>query len=145
MASLSNVLSIPRGLRLFARKTYPADCLTTDVVGDCVYITSDAVAGKYQVSKVDPSDGEKMPCAGVITSKPTVTTCIVQWLGEIQGIATGLTPRVPVLVGDSGQLSQNPPDPPSGEVRYVQTMGVALSSDVVLLTPEMLMVKRRGQ
>lgn len=144
MTDLSNVLSIPRSLRFFARKTFEADCLVTDSAGDCVYVTADTVGGRYQISRCDPSDFNMMPSAGVITSKPTTTTCVVQWLGELQGVVSGFTPRLPVLVGETGQLSQTPPDPPTGEVRYVQTMGVALASDVVLLSPEILMVKRRG-
>ena len=106
-----------------------ANCLTTDVVGDCVYITGPVSGGLYQVAKADSSNPVKMPAIGIIQSKITPTLCLVRLLGEAQGIYSGLTPNGVLFVGASGQPSHTP-----GLLE--QVIGIATSIDRAFISPE---------
>lgn len=139
---LLNALSVPRGLATFPRKWLRANCQPTDSVGDCVYISSEYSGGLYQVSKADPSDYSKMPAVGVIISKASAITCKVQFLGEMNGIYTGLTLRKPLFVGADARLTSTPPVAPVSGYAFVQNMGMAAGSTRVILVPNFFMVKR---
>jgi hypothetical protein len=144
MARLENVLTIPRALRLFARKRVRVNCLISDTVGKCVYPSADKVGEFYQVRTANPSDTTKMPAFGIIISKSSDTEGIVQLFGEMDGTYSGLTVGRVMFVGDNGNLNETPPIPPVGEYRFVQTMGANLGSSVVMLNPSFSMVKRIG-
>lgn len=128
MAHLVNVLSIPRALYLFQRRRLPANCLATDDIGDCVYIRADRSGKYYQVGVCDPSDPDKMPAVGIISSKSSATECIVQPFGEVDGTYTGLTPGDSMYVGADGRPTHTPPSP--GIQQYI---GEAWASDVLFL------------
>lgn len=141
---LHNPLSVPRGLATFARKWVRANCLASDSIGDCVYITGDEVGDRYQVAKCDPKDELKMPSIGMIVEKESSTVCKVWWLGELDGLYTGLTHRKSLFVGVDGRLAEAPPDPDPSGYAFAQTMGTVTSSDRLLLLPNFHMVKRIG-
>lgn len=141
---LLNALSVPRGLATFPRKWLRANCLATDSVGDCVYVTGNEVGGLYQVSKADPTNWAKMPAVGVITSKRSPTECRVQFLGEIQNVYTGLTVRNILFVAVDGRLSPTPPAPAPGGYAFVQPMGTVLSSARLMIMPNFSLTKRVG-
>lgn len=141
MAHVSNVLSIPRALRLFQRKRVSAVCQSTDQLFKCVYISGDGVGDVYQVSTCDPSDKLKMPAIGVIIEKESATECIVQLFGEIKGIYAGLPPNSPLYVSWSGDLSVTPPSIISGEI-YIQNVGRVLSSGIPFFWPLSNLVRR---
>lgn len=141
---LLNALSVPRGLATFPRKWLKANCLITDSVGDCVYITGDSIAGFYQVTKADPSDQSKMPSIGIITIKKSPTECRVQFIGEVSNVYVGLTPRSTLFVGSTGRLSDVAPVPSLGDYAFVQAMGSVVSSTVIVLLPSLALTKRIG-
>ena len=118
--------------RAFASDYLSAYCFSTDIVGRAVYVMGDKVGTRYQVSTVDIDDINKMPAVGIIVSKQTSTTCIVQIGGVVRGLHAGLTPARPLLAQPSGLLGQSYVRPAAGQ-RWLQHMGVALSSTDVLL------------
>jgi len=141
---LLNALSIPRGLATFARKWLRANCLVTDSVGDCVYVTGDKIGNLYQVAQADPADQSKMPSLGIIMSKTSATECKVQFIGESNGLYIGLTPGGTLFVGSDGRLSHTPPVPDPGGYAFIQAMGSAISSETVILLPSFALTKRIG-
>jgi len=120
-----------------------ANCQAGDGVGSLVYIAGDRVGEYYQVATADPSDRDKMPAVGVIISKFTSTTCVVQTGGDVNGVYTGLTPGELLFTGDGGGLDDEMPVP-SGGPRYVQTVGVSLANDVFRIAPDLIMTRRRA-
>lgn len=143
MADLCNVLSIPRASRLFAPKIVNANCLATDVVGDCIISTGDRISGFYQVTRIDPRVLSSGPSWGIIISKQTATDCVVQMFGVLDGVYTGLTVGKIQWVGLDGRLNDDNSTVtalPAGQV-FVQQMGLSIASDVVLLFPEQPIVR----
>jgi hypothetical protein len=142
---LLNQLSIARAVSLFPRTKLEANCLSTDFVGHCVYITGPVAGELYQVTTADPLDGAtKMPSLGIIISKSSPTQCVVQVAGEMNGVVTGLTPNKVVFVSSAGVLTHVPPTPPVGVLAYIQSMGIATSTDRVLVQPDFSIIKRLG-
>jgi hypothetical protein len=142
---LLNELTVSRAQGLFQRKTFVAKCQLTDVVGNCVYISGPAIGDTYQVTTAEPRDGAtKMPAMGVIIEKTAPTDCVVQVGGEMKGVAGGLTPGKVVFVAVNGTLTHVIPTALVGQLAYIQSMGVAVSGDVVLVDPNFAIIKRRG-
>jgi len=100
-----------------------ADCLITDDVRKCVYVTSDMVGSNLQVATADTSDPAKMPVCGIILSKSSDTVCQVLLMGK-SSLFSGLTAGKQYWCGSSSDLVLHP----TGLV-YAQSLGVALSSD----------------
>lgn len=142
---LLNHLSIPRALSLFPTNEIEANCLSSDAVGNCVYITGPRIGGYYQVATADPHNGAvKMPAIGVVKTKLSPTLCKVQVTGLMEGVATGLTPGRVVFVSSTGTITHNIATPAVGQLAYIQSMGVAFSSDVVMIIPDFSIIKRVG-
>jgi hypothetical protein len=110
----------------------PAYCFVTDLVGDFVYIMGDKVGGTYQVSKADIDDVSKMPSVGVIVSKSSASDAVVQVLGLIRGLYSGLTPQKRYFLGADSRPSATYTRPTTG-FRLVQVVGIAVASDELLL------------
>ena len=141
---LLNQLTVARAQGLFQQKTMLANCLSTDSAGKCVYITGPR-SGLYQVTTAEPQDGStKMPAIGVIIQKPTSVTCEVQLSGELDGLLSGFTPGRVLFVAVDGSLTHTIPTAAVGQLAYIQSMGVALSDDVVLVMPDFSIIKRQG-
>lgn len=115
-----------------------ADCDPTLVVGEWVYITGPSVAGRYQVARVDFADYNKLPAVGVAVSKPTASTCQVQWGGEVSGLDT-LTPRRVYFLQGDARIGLGPP---TGSGQYVQRLGVALDANTLLISLNTSLIKR---
>lgn len=126
---------------LAAQYTFPADCLATDSVGDCVYATSSPIGGIYQVTKSNPYALETLPSVGIIRTKLTDTRCEVQFAGEMPGVYGSLDLAKPLFLGFDGGLTQILPAPNGGPV-WVQQMGKPLGDSVVLIRPVDLLTKR---
>lgn len=117
-----------------------AECLTTDDIGAMVYIRDAAVGEMYKVEAVDPDDLSKMPAVAMIIQKITSTSCVIQFYGEVADVYTGLTPGSRYFVGDAtGALSEGAP---TGSGKIIQSVGVALSSNVLIMDPHFVMAKR---
>lgn len=112
-----------------------AVCGALDTVGDLVYISGPKVGGDYSVSRADPSDPLKFPAVGVITAKLSATRAVIQFGGEIRGIYTGLTPGKVYWVDPAGLPTDIPPSPSLGGTMRLQSIGVAMDSDVLRFEP----------
>jgi len=134
-----NAASVPRSERILGR----ANCLASDLVGDCVRITGPKVSNRYQVTKVDPTSSGEDQAVGVITRKYDPTTCVVQFHGPMSGVYTGLTPGKRYWIDSTARLTLAVATPAIGGVYYLQMMGVATDGDEILVDPHMPM-KRRG-
>lgn len=136
---LLNAATVPRAEKVIKK----ANCLASDLAGDCVRITGPTVGGLYQVTHMDPTVDGTDQAVGVIISKTTSTLCYVQFHGPLHGVYAGLTPGKRLYVNADSQLTHTPPTPAGGGVLYLQVMGSAIDESVVLLTPE-TPVKRYG-
>lgn len=119
------------------------NCLAGDVVGNCVYISGDKVGERWQVATADPTDAAKMPAVGVLVSKQTSTTGMIQLFGPCD-LFTDMTPGQAVLVGQNGDLLDEVPSIPAGDFFWAQQIGVAAASDILLLSGSQRMMRYSG-
>lgn len=117
-----------------------ANCLSSDSVGDVVYVSGDSVGGLIQVTKADITDFHKMPGVGVIVIKSTPTDCRILRYGLLSG--SGFLPGKLHFLGADGRPTPTPPvaTPSSGNV-FVQVVGVAMDSSRLLLNPSFNLTK----
>jgi len=116
-----------------ATVTFSAICLSSDTIGDVVYISADKSGSFYEVAKVDIFTTTKMPAIGIIIQKLTSTTCIVLSIGEVVGLYTGLTPNSTLFADLLSRLSESAPSAPLTGIALVQAMARSLSSDTILV------------
>jgi hypothetical protein len=102
------------------------------------------IAGFVQVTKIDVTDFTKMPAIGVIISKSNPATCVVQVLGVVTGVYGALTAPGRYFAGSTGKPSLTVPLPPAGGVAYVQTIGAALDTGLLMFLPSFDMAELRG-
>lgn len=101
------------------------NCTVAESVLDAVF---ESVAGT--VRKANASSDVKMPCIGIIISKPTPTTCIIARSGEVSGFV-GLTVDVPYFVGlVDGTISTTVP---TGGGRVVQRVGYSKTNTTLVI------------
>ena len=129
---------------LLRGRYFEATCSLTDTAGDFVHV-SGAVSGAelYTVTKCNPLDSATMPAVGVIVSKSSTVRCFVQALGELD-TSGGMTPGARMWIGLDSQLDDAPPAAAPGELVVAQVVGVALSSETLLLRPDLAPVILRG-
>jgi hypothetical protein len=139
---LLNPLSLARARTEYPRRRLEANCLASDNAGDAVYVTGDRVGTRYQVTKVDISDVTKMPAIGVILEKTSSTECVVVTSGEVEGVYTGLTAGGLLFLDAAGTIAQSPPVPAPLQTLFLQSMGIALDSSVILLAVDFRIVRR---
>lgn len=111
--------------------TFNGTCQTTDLVGDAVRLTGSSA---HDVTRVNPIASGTMPAIGVIVSKPTTTTCVVQGVGVATGIYTGLTIGKMYWIGNNGRPLSTPPTGSAGAHLYAQPLGLAVSATDLFLT-----------
>ena len=116
------------------------DCLVDDDVGNCVYIRGDRAGEKWRVETADPTDDTKMPAAGVLISKHDSTSGVMQLFG-VCNLFTDMTPGQPVLVGTDGDLVDEVPVISVGDLFWAQQIGIAVASDVLLLSGSQRMMR----
>jgi hypothetical protein len=126
-----NAASVPRSERILGR----ANCLPTDLVGDCVRISSDKVGNKYQVQKVDITAG--YPAVGIVVKKYSISDCIVQFHGPLMDVYSSLSAGFSYVVGTDSRPAKigdaNYPVP--GGTTFFQQIGVATSFSELLVIP----------
>lgn len=105
-----------------------ASCTAAEAVGDAVYVT-----GSATVRRCDPYDPSKMPAIGVITAKPTTTSCVVVTSGRAR--LAGLTTGVAYFVQPNGAAAPGTPSAGPGPV-FVQRVGRAVSSTILSVAIE---------
>ena len=118
-----------------APNIFPAFCFNTDIVGDIVYIMGAKVGLRYQVSKVDIDDPNKMPAVGIIIRKTAPTDCVVQSGGILRSIYGALTPGGRLFVGTDSRPKHIYTRPSSG-FRLVQRIGTAISATDIIVLPQ---------
>lgn len=109
---------------------FDSTCSVDDEIGHAVY-----VLGPSLVEGVDIRDDDKVNAVGLITDKPTPTTCKVQVAGLVRGVLAGLTPGARYFVGDDSLLSPTRPVGTEADPVYVISMGTAVSPSVLALSP----------
>ena len=118
-------------------------CLPTDAVGDVVALRDTAtVTGRWRVHRANPMDNNRMPGIGVLLRKVTPTTGIMQRVGNVRGIYSGLVAPRPVWVGADGRPTQTIPAPIGGPV-IIQRFGLSVDGDVLFLTGEVGQLTQR--
>jgi hypothetical protein len=113
---------------------------TTDVVGDLVIAIPGG--GIPSMTRANAEDPGSMPVTGVIVSKESPTEATVQFSGPVDGIYTGLTQGQTYFVGANGRPTLTPPEPPFAGVALVQPIGVALTSSILMLSPQHVICER---
>jgi hypothetical protein len=98
-----------------------ANCLSSDVVGNAVYMTGPVVGDLYQVETVDISQSR-----------------------IISGIYSGMDVNKSQFIDSDGSLVGTPPTPPPGSVYLWQVMGRAISDDILYLDPSKFILGKRG-
>lgn len=97
-------------------------CLSGDAVGDWMYISASNTA-----AKADADDTAKQPVIGVIVSKPTTTSCLVQGSIEIAGLS-GLTAGTKYyLSATAGGLTSSAP------ASHAVPLGVAKNTTTLVI------------
>lgn len=115
--------------------------MLTDQVGDAVYVRAN-MNGFYKVARADVAVFSKIPAIGIIVRKWDFTNALVQIMGEIRNVYTGLTYGRTYFVGADGKPNLSPPEPTPGGRAYVQPIGVALDSTVLLVEPAKSIIVR---
>lgn len=121
-------------------------CLSTDLVGKCMSVRDQPVGDQWSVQTADPYDLDKMPSIGVLVSKSTSTTGIMQVLGPCD-IFSGLDITKPVyfvgINGDPVSVCPSASGSSTGKL-YVQVFGKAISTNILFLNPNLNMTKLRS-
>lgn len=128
---------------LFSFMYRPVACLNGDSVQDFVCIRGDRVNGKWRVEKADPDDEAKMPAIGVLISKSTPTVGIIQTAGPCT-LFSGLDYAKPMYHLSTTGIQSSLPSVGVGGYVMVQQIGKPVASDVLWLTNDLRMVKRRA-
>lgn len=120
-------------------------CLTSDSVGKLMCIRGNkTTAGRWRVQTADCTDPVKMPARGVLITKTTPTAGVMQLIGEVESMFTGLDVTKPYFVGPTGDLVNPSPIPVPGNKVYVQKFGFPVSDDVLYITGERWLVIRKN-
>ncbi len=104
-------------------------------VGNAVYVTGPKVSGILQVDVADPSSSTSMPAVGVVISKPTTTTCVVQGMGPVASIYGSLTAGSVYVVGTDGNPATVGDANYPGTLDEKQQLGVASDTGELELIP----------
>jgi len=127
-----NAASVPRSERILGRSV----CLSSDLVGHCVRIRAPKTGNRFEVEKLNITVSGSPPAVAVVIKKYSPTDCIIQFSGPMIGVYGGLSFGAACLVGTDGLLAQvGDANYPVGGVNYFQQMGVATSTNEVLLNP----------
>lgn len=117
---------------------WQANCSSTLSVGDLV-ISEEHEAGILSVTKIDIALASKMPAIGIVSSKDSDTSCIVVSAGLVS--ASGLIPGATYFASTSGTVTSTVPVPTTSPL-FLQTIGVAVSSDLLLVQLPSSIVER---
>ena len=107
--------------------------MSTDSVGDIVYITGDSVLGVIQVSTADITDYSKMPGVGAIISKSSPTDCMILRYGILN--VAGLIPGKIYFLNFDGTPTVAKPVATGSQKIFIQVVGVAMDSSRLFLNP----------
>lgn len=131
MPAKVNAASVPRSERILGR----ADCLSTDLVGDCVRISGDKIGNRYQVEKIDIT--ETYPFAAIVVKKYSSTDCIIQFHGPLRDLYTSLSASFIYVVGTDARPAKvgDVNYPVAGGTTFFQQIGISTSLNELLINP----------
>lgn len=127
MRTLEPQVAVPERFR--------ASCLASDSMGRAVRISGPVSGGMYQVESVDIDSavaGEST-AVGVIVSKPTSMTCVVQTSGVLLGVISGQAEGRKLFVQTDATLSTAVPGRPTSGRRTIQALAMTISSDAAII------------
>lgn len=124
-------------------ETCLANCLATDEIGACIYFTGPQVAGRHQVTTIDPFIDPPQIFKGVILSKETATECTVQ-IGGFYATPYAVPFAQVYYVAADGRISSAPPPAISGIVAW-QAVAVPVDTNMVRLRVGWYLDQRRGE
>ena len=119
------------------------ECIASDAVNDFVCIRADKAGDLWRVQKVDPDDETKMPGVGVIVSKSGSTNAVIQMTGPCT-LFSGLDITKPAYHLSTTGIQYSLPTVGGSGYVMVQQIGKAVASDILWLSNETRMVKRRA-
>ena len=122
-----------------ASPTFTGACFNTIAVGDLVYA---AGSGKA-MALADPFNTSKMPAVGIVVSKPTPSSCVVQTSGVVSGLS-GLIAGQYVFISRAGRPTTTPPTPGPGETLAYQPLGLAIDTDSMVLFLSLITTRVHG-
>jgi len=135
----NGVASISTGVAGGSPNSFTGICLNTIQVGDLVF----AAGPNRTVDLADPVNMTKMPVIGIVSSKPTPSSCIVQTTGIATGLS-GLTAGQYVFIGRNGRPTMTSPTPALGETLVHQPLGIAIDSTSMVLCLSIITTRVRG-
>ena len=92
-----------------------------------------AITAADTVEQAEADNAARRPAAGIVVSKPTATSCIIRYSGELAGF-TGLTPGATYYLDVTpGGITLTPPSG-GGDVR--QVVGAALNTTTLIVDIE---------
>lgn len=101
------------------------NCDASISVRDAVYLSASGTC-----AAADADDATKQPLIGIVASKPTATTAVMQYHGEVGGFV-GLTPGATYYLSKTpGQITAVAPSDP-GDI--IQRVGFAKTPNVLVL------------
>ena len=119
-----------------------ANCIASDIVGNCVGISAPRLGVFFQVRTVDPGDLAGIAAVALVISKSSSTECMVQFEGVYAGPFAALGTGKRYYVGPTGQLALTPPIPAAGQIYHIQAMGFATSSNEFYIQPTQRWTRR---
>lgn len=130
---------------LVSQQAFNATCTAGDYVGNFVSVAGQAIGGVYQVISADITNSYTMPAIGMIISKTSANTCIVQRFGSAYTNLSSLTAGKRCFVGYDSKPTLTPPNPTLSSSGYcvVQSVGVAVSVDTIEIIPNINIIKVR--
>lgn len=114
------------------RLSFDATCTSAEAVGDLVVVTGTL----KKVSRATMALLASTPVVGVVISKASSTTAVVQVGGVVRNIYSGLTPGATYFVGADGRPSSTLPTGTLGTELYVQHIGTAIDSTTLAFQPK---------
>ena len=111
-----------------------AICLSSDLVGNVVYIAGPSVGGLMTVETADITSQSKMPAIGVVFSKSSDTRCKIHLFGDVD--APNVLATSDVWVSPTGKMTHIiPSNPPVNTIYIRQRLGTAPLDGLVLFRP----------
>lgn len=121
-------------------QTFTGVCVSGDAVGDLMYVSGPSKA----VAKADVTNFTKLPAVGCIISKSGPTSCVIQTAGLVSGVYTGLTPGKIYVIGSNSRPSAALPVPAPSTNLFLQPVGIAVDTNMLLMTPSPTLTRIRG-
>lgn len=106
-------------------------CSASVNLNDAVAITASA-----SVDQAENDNVARRPAVGLVVSKPSATSCVVRYAGELPGFV-GLSPGSTYYLGATlGTITSTPPDRLIDPGAIRQVIGVALSATILIVDIE---------